>query len=34
MASTMEAVMGAAWLDSGKDWSITRAIATSLYSKE
>lgn len=31
MASTLEAVMGAAWLDSGKDWLVTRAIATRLY---
>jgi ribonuclease-3 len=33
MASTLEAVMGAAWLDSGKDWPVTRAIATRLYCK-
>lgn len=34
MASTLEAVMGAAWLDSGKNWSVTRAIATKLYREE
>jgi dsRNA-specific ribonuclease len=33
MASTLEAVMAAAWLDSGKDWPVTRAIATRLYCK-
>ena len=33
MASTLEAVMGAAWLDSGKDWPVTREIATRLYCK-
>ena len=31
MASTLEAVMGAAWLDSGRDWSVTQAIAMRLY---
>lgn len=33
MASTLEAVMGAAWLDSGKNWLVTREIATRLYCK-
>lgn len=33
MASTMEAVIGAAWLDSGRDWSVTRDVAKRLYKK-
>jgi dsRNA-specific ribonuclease len=31
MASTMEAVIGAAWLDSGRNWLVTQAVATRLY---
>lgn len=34
MTSTLGAVMGAAWLNSGKNWSVTRAVATKLYREE
>ena len=31
MASAMEAVIGAAWLDSDRNWAVTQAVATRLY---